>query len=74
MKASNAKVIHINGPVVKGIGLESFQMREMVLVGDNHLIGEIIGMQDTICTETYRMDTKVRGYIIVPSVAGSLKS
>ena len=50
MKASNAKVIHINGPVVKGIGLESFQMREMVLVGDNHLIGEIIGMQDTVGT------------------------
>lgn len=50
MKESNAKVIHINGPVVKGSGLETFQMREMVLVGENHLIGEIIGMQDTVGT------------------------
>ena len=50
MASSEGRVIQINGPVVKGIGLEHFKMREMVLVGTNQLIGEIIAMQDTIGT------------------------
>ena len=38
----------INGPVVKADQMENGQMREMVTVGENKLIGEIISIQDGI--------------------------
>ena len=40
---SEGKITYINGPVVKGSGLQNFMMREMVLVGERRLIAEIIG-------------------------------
>ena len=39
---SKSKVILINGPVVKGDNMSSFMMREMVMVGNDKLIGEVI--------------------------------
>lgn len=47
---SNASVIMVNGPVVKGLGMASFKMREMVMVGHNKLIGEVIALDDDLGT------------------------
>ena len=47
---SEGKITYINGPVVKGSGLQNFMMREMVLVGERRLIAEIIGLNDTVGT------------------------
>lgn len=38
------KIVMINGPVIRGDNLTGFKMREMVLVGDKKLIGEIISI------------------------------
>lgn len=35
----------INGPVIKGTDMEAFQMREMVMVGKQRLIGEVISIE-----------------------------
>ena len=43
-------ITYINGPVVKGSGMENFMMREMVLVGEKKLIAEIIGINNGIGT------------------------
>ncbi|MEF9918007.1 MAG: V-type ATP synthase subunit A [Eubacterium sp.] len=40
----------INGPVVTGIGMTTFQMREMVTVGQKKLIGEVIVLDGDIGT------------------------
>ncbi|MGN0611166.1 MAG: V-type ATP synthase subunit A [Ruminiclostridium sp.] len=40
----------INGPVVKVKDTKSFSMREMVMVGKNKLIGEVIGVTDEMTT------------------------
>lgn len=50
MKQNEGKIIYINGPVIKGTQMEKFQMREMVLVGENKLIAEVIGLNDSIGT------------------------
>lgn len=50
MKQNEGKIIYINGPVVKGSQMEKFKMREMVLVGENKLIAEIIALNDTVGT------------------------
>jgi len=44
MNKSQARVVMVNGPVVKADGMRDFAMREMVMVGDRKLIGEIIGL------------------------------
>ncbi len=44
------KIISINGPVIKAENMERFKMREMVLVGENKLIGEIISLNSGIAT------------------------
>ena len=38
------RVAMINGPVILGKNMTGFKMREMVLVGDKKLIGEIISI------------------------------
>ncbi|SHE78131.1 V/A-type H+-transporting ATPase subunit A [Caldanaerobius fijiensis DSM 17918] len=43
-------IVYINGPVVKARGMQGFQMREMVLVGEKKLIGEIISLEGDIGT------------------------
>jgi V/A-type H+-transporting ATPase subunit A len=40
----------INGPVIKGTNMSSFKMREMVMVGKNRLIGEVIVLEGDIGT------------------------
>lgn len=45
-----AQIVYINGPVVKGSGMIGFMMREMVLVGERQLIGEIIGLNEGVAT------------------------
>ncbi len=47
---NKAKVIMVNGPVVKGSGMSDFKMREMVMVGQNKLIGEVISLEGDIGT------------------------
>ena len=47
----NENVIYgINGPVVTVKGTRSFSMMEMVYVGSEHLVGEIIGITDKLTT------------------------
>lgn len=40
----------INGPVVTGYNMTSFQMREMVMVGNKKLIGEVIVLEGDVGT------------------------
>jgi len=47
---NKAKVIMVNGPVVKGCFMSDFKMREMVMVGKNKLIGEVISLEGDIGT------------------------
>lgn len=44
------KIIGINGPVVKATGMSNFKMREMVMVGNKKLIGEIIILEGDVAT------------------------
>ena len=46
MATANGTIYGINGPVVKVRGSHSFEMQEMVYVGDEELIGEVIGVTD----------------------------
>jgi len=43
-------VVWINGPVVRARGSRQIGMLEVVEVGDEHLVGEIIGLEDDIAT------------------------
>lgn len=44
------KIFYINGPVIKAKNMRGFKMREMVLVGEKKLIGEIISLDGDIAT------------------------
>ena len=44
------KIVMINGPVIRGENLTGFKMREMVLVGEKKLIGEIISIDGDLGT------------------------
>lgn len=47
----NDNVIYgINGPVVTVKNTDSFEMMEMVHVGEQNLVGEIIGITDKLTT------------------------
>lgn len=50
MSDSMAQIIMVNGPVVKANGMTDFKMREMVMVGDKKLIGEVITLEKDIGT------------------------
>ena len=43
--ARYGKIVYINGPVVKAEGMDDFLMREMVMVGEKKLIGEVISLE-----------------------------
>ncbi|MBN1487896.1 MAG: V-type ATP synthase subunit A [Anaerolineae bacterium] len=45
-----AQVIWVNGPVVRARGSEHVGMLEVVEVGDEHLVGEVIGLERDIIT------------------------
>ncbi|WP_079490521.1 V-type ATP synthase subunit A [Maledivibacter halophilus] len=44
MKKNEGEIIFINGPVVKARNMADFKMREMVMVGEKKLIGEVISI------------------------------
>lgn len=44
------KIVDINGPVVKASGMSIYKVRDMVLVGNMKLIGEIISIDEDIAT------------------------
>ncbi|MBU5484024.1 V-type ATP synthase subunit A [Clostridium sp. MSJ-11] len=47
-------IVSINGPVIKGKNMAKFKMREMVMVGQKKLIGEIIALeQDLAIVQVY---------------------
>ncbi len=43
-------IIYINGPVVKADHMEGFMVREMVMVGEKKLIGEVISLENDLGT------------------------
>ena len=43
--SKKGEIAMINGPVVRGIHMEGFRMREMVTVGEQRLIGEVISIE-----------------------------
>jgi len=45
-----ANIIYVNGPVVRANHMEDFMVREMVMVGEKKLIGEIISLQKGLGT------------------------
>ncbi len=45
---SNGKIFSINGPVIKGRNMTDFTAKEMVLIGEKKLIGEVISLEDDI--------------------------
>lgn len=45
-----AKIKSINGPVVTGTGMADFTLREMVIVGNSKLIGEVISVEGDLGT------------------------
>ena len=61
-------IIYINGPVVKADHMEDFMVREMVMLGEKKLIGEVISLENNLGTiQVYeetsglRMGEKVYG-------------
>ncbi len=55
------KIFGINGPVVTVKGQTSFEMMEMVYVGEDNLVGEIIGITDDSTTiQVYEETTGLR--------------
>ena len=57
-----ANVIYsINGPVIKVRNTKDFSMMEMVYVGDNHLMGEVIAVNDSETTiQVYESTTGLK--------------
>lgn len=54
MNKDNAKTLGINGPVVKADHMADFQVREMVMVGEKRLLGEVISLdQDQGVIQVY---------------------
>jgi len=45
-----ANIIYVNGPVVKADHMEDFMVREMVMVGEKKLIGEVISLEKGLGT------------------------
>lgn len=50
MPLTNGIISMINGPVIKGENMSNFKMREMVMVGEKKLIGEVISIDGNIGT------------------------
>ncbi len=61
MANTQGQIFGINGPVVKVKGSDSFEMQEMVYVGDEELIGEVIGVtSDTTVVQVYEETTGLK--------------
>ncbi len=50
MEYSEGIVNIINGPVVKGTNMSSFKVNEMVTVGEQKLIGEVVSIEEDVAT------------------------
>lgn len=71
--AANGTIIGINGPVVKVSGSNSFEMQEMVYVGAEELIGEVIGVSENLATvQVYEETTGLKKGEIVKGTGGAL--
>lgn len=61
MAIAEGKIFGINGPVVRVKGSDEFSMQEMVYVGDEELVGEVIGVEaDTTIIQVYEETTGLR--------------
>lgn len=61
MANTMGQIFGINGPVVKVKGSDSFEMQEMVYVGNEELIGEVIGVtSDTTIVQVYEETTGLK--------------
>ena len=61
MSNTKGQIFGINGPVVKVKGSDSFEMQEMVYVGNEELIGEVIGVtSDTTIVQVYEETTGLK--------------
>ena len=65
---TEGRIFGINGPVVKVKGSDAFGMQEMVYVGDEELIGEVIGIENDVTivqvyeeTAGLKIDEPVKG-------------
>jgi V/A-type H+/Na+-transporting ATPase subunit A len=69
MSERNGIIRLINGPVVRAEKMASAKMREMVMVGDKKLIGEVIGIDGEIATIQVYEETEgvMAGEIVVPT-------
>ena len=66
------RVMQINGPVIKAVGMRNFAMREMVHVGNKRLLGEIIRMEgDEATIQVYE---ETQGMTIGEAIDGSGES
>ena len=61
-KKDNVKLIsRVNGPVIQAKGAGNFAMQEMVYVGDEKLIGEVISIErDTATIQVYESTTGIK--------------
>ena len=67
------KIIKIAGPVIIADGMRGTQMHEMVKVGDDQLIGEIIELEgDTATIQVYEETAGIQPGEIVESTGGPL--
>lgn len=58
---TKGEIFGINGPVVKVKGSDAFEMQEMVYVGNDELIGEVIGVtSDTTVIQVYEETAGLR--------------
>jgi V/A-type H+-transporting ATPase subunit A len=61
MSAQIGQVIWVNGPVVRARGSQHVGMLEVVEVGDEHLVGEVIGLErDVITIQVYEETSGLR--------------
>lgn len=61
MANAEGKIFSINGPVVRVKGSDEFGMQEMVYVGDEELVGEVIGIEaDAAVIQVYEETTGLK--------------
>ncbi|MGL5439166.1 MAG: V-type ATP synthase subunit A [Filifactoraceae bacterium] len=63
------KIIDINGPVVKASGMSIYKVRDMVVVGDKKLIGEIISVDGE--TATIQVYEETQGLKVGENITGT---
>jgi len=70
---AEGKIIKIAGPVITADGMRGTQMYEMVKVGDDKLIGEIIELEgDTATIQVYEETAGMKPGEVVESTGGPL--